>query len=281
MTLQREVLPCDLFDFAYIPAWFEQLFELSKLAAPEPWRYAKFEQDMNNTETPILERYINQVFRLQAVEWNETELHLADHVMYIRNEFSCFHTGLYTTDYQGIYMCFERNKKPDAIKKWFFKGFIPGGSEKLRYVQTLPKRPFFNFRQQMLYYEPDWEIRLNTEHILCDEQNAKRLPECLRDAWNLPLMLETAVELARRRARVDWSLAVPQVFQGKVQYLLPLYLTRMDQPDLALALSIMDGYYIGHTALTLPMAYQNARILGRPSVDWLASLVQTNKEKVG
>lgn len=31
-------------------------------------------------------------------------------------------------------------------------------------------------------------------------------------------MLETAVELARRRARVDWSLAVPQVFQGKVQY---------------------------------------------------------------
>ncbi|MDD5897896.1 MAG: hypothetical protein PUD63_06165 [Clostridia bacterium] len=38
---------------------------------------------------------------------------------------------------------------------------------------------------------------------------------------------------------------------------------------------------MGHTALTLPMAYQNARILGRPSVDWLASLVQTNKEKVG
>ena len=56
----------------------------------------------------------------------------------------------------------------------------------------------------MMYYEPDWEIRINTEHILSDEQNVQRLPEYIRNAWNLPLMLETAVELARRRAKVDW-----------------------------------------------------------------------------
>ena len=29
------MMPADLFAFAYIPAWFEQLYELSQMAAPE------------------------------------------------------------------------------------------------------------------------------------------------------------------------------------------------------------------------------------------------------
>lgn len=37
----------------------------------------------------------------------------------------------------------------------------------------------------------------------------------------------------------DWSLAVPQIFQSRVQYLLPIHLTNMERPDLAMALSIM------------------------------------------
>lgn len=31
----------DLFDFAYVPDWYGQLDELSKLALPEPWRFKK------------------------------------------------------------------------------------------------------------------------------------------------------------------------------------------------------------------------------------------------
>lgn len=30
------MIPTDLFSYAYIPAWYEQLYELSQLAAPEP-----------------------------------------------------------------------------------------------------------------------------------------------------------------------------------------------------------------------------------------------------
>ena len=48
----------------------------------------------------------------------------------------------------------------------------------------------------------------------------------------------------------------------------------MERPDLAMALSIMEGYYIGHTCLTLEMAYQNARLLARPTARWLAELVE-------
>ena len=33
------MIPADLFQFAYIPSWYEQLYELSQLAAPEPWRF--------------------------------------------------------------------------------------------------------------------------------------------------------------------------------------------------------------------------------------------------
>lgn len=62
------------------------------------------------------------------------------------------------------------------------------------------------------------------------------------------------------------------MFQGRVQYLLPIHLTNMERPDLAMALSIMDGYYIGHTCLTLEMAYQNARLLPDHGW-WLTQLV--------
>lgn len=138
----------------------------------------------------------------------------------------------------------------------------------------LPSRPTYAIRQWMTYYNPEWEIRVNASHILEDEENVSRLPESIRSTWNLPLLLETAVELARRKAMTDLNLAVPQIFQGRVQYLLPIHLTNMERPDLAMALSIMEGYYIGHTCLTLEMAYQNARLLARPTAGWLAELVE-------
>ena len=268
------MLTTDLFDFAYIPAWYEQLYELSQLAVPEPWRFRQPTYETQNNQTPILERYINQIFRKQAVEYNYAIEQQAEGIFYLRNEFSCFHTGLYTKNLKGIYMCFDRNKRLDTLRQWYFKGFVTDDSPWLKYVQPLPLRPAFPTRQWMAYYEPEWEIRVNTDHILGDGDNVARLPESIRDAWNLPLLLETAVELARRKALTDWSLAVPQMFQGRVQYLLPIHLTNMERPDLAMALSIMEGYYIGHTCLTLEMAYQNARMLARPTSDWLTQLVE-------
>lgn len=275
------MLTTDLFQFAYIPAWFEQLYDLSKLAAPEPWRYANPEYETQNTDTPILERYINQIFRNQAVEYNYAPESMANNFFYVQNEIACFHTGLYTQNFKSIYMCFDRNKRLDTLKQWYFKGFTTEGSPWLKYVQPLPMRPTLAMRQWMTYYDPEWEIRVNSDHILGDVENVARLPESIRGGWNLPLLLETAVELARRKARIDWNLAVPQLFQGRVQYLLPIHLTNMERPDLAIALSIMEGYYIGHTCLTLEMAYQNARLLARPTAGWLADLVAPATDVVG
>ena len=67
---------------------------------------------------------------------------------------------------------------------------------------------------------------------------------------------------------------VAQGYQGRVQYLLPICLTDMEVPDLAMTLTIMDGYYLGNTCLTLEMAYLNARLLSRPVAHWLTDIVE-------
>ena len=106
-------------------------------------------------------------------------------------------------------MCFDRNKKRDTLLEWYFKGFVDESSPWLKYIQVLPSRPTFPMRQYASYFDPEWEIRINTEHILDDAENVQRLPEAIREAWNLPLLLETAVELARRKALVDHT--VPSI----------------------------------------------------------------------
>ena len=84
--------------------------------------------------------------------------------------------------------------------EWYFRGFADELSPQLRYITPLPKKPSYYMTQYGVNYNPEWLIRVNVDHILGDEENPSRLPAALRDARNLPLLLETAVELARCRA---------------------------------------------------------------------------------
>ena len=274
------LIQTDLFSFAFIPHWLEQLEVLAALALPEPWRFLNPKYQSKNTDTPILERYLNYVFKKQAVDYvNASSVQEADSIFYIRNEFACFHTGLYTKNLKGIYMCFERNKRKDSLLDWYFRGWADENSHLLRFVEPLPERPCFTEWEYGRNYCPEWEIRVNVNHMLGDPENLARLPENMRSAWNLPLLLETAVELGRRLAVISPSMVVPQGYQGRIQYLLPMHLTNMKHPDLAMALSIMDGDYIGHTCLTLEMSYLNARLLARPTARWLTELVSNSSKE--
>lgn len=265
----------DLFDFAYIPNWHEQLNELAALALPEPWRFKNPSYQGKNLEHPILERYIQSVFRKQVIDYNsEPDPDYKPRYLYIVNEYACFHTGLYTKRYKPIYGCFSRNKRQDSMLNWYLRGFADEVSPWLRYLSPLPDKPLYYMPQLGINYFPDWPIRVNVDHILCDPANVERLPQEIRTARNLPLLLETAVELARRRAEVTPGLIAAQVYQQRVQYLLPLCLLDMERPDIAMTLTVMDGYYLGITCLTLEMAYQNARLLARPTASWLVELVE-------
>ena len=240
---RKQMIAPDLFEFAYVPDWYGHLAELERLALPESWRFRKPSRETKNTETPILERYIHTIFRKQVIDFNsESDPRKADSIFHLENECVCFHTGLYTPQYKGIYGYFERNNFSDSLRDWYFRGFCDELSPKLRYIEPLPQKPVYHMAQSGINFNPEWPIRVNVNHILGDEENLE--------------------------------LVVPQGYQGRVQYLLPVYLTNMQKPDLAMTLTVMDGYYLGNTCLTLEMAYLNARVVARPMAPWLTELVK-------
>ena len=188
------MIETDLFEFAYVPDWYGQLEQLAEMALPEAWRFRKPQTECKNTDTPILERYLHMMFRKMSIDYNTGETAY----FHVENNCACFHTGLYTRQYQAIYACFERNKKKDTTLKWYFTGFCDAVSSKLRYVEPLPKKPYFPMMQNGVNFNPEWPIRVNAEHILSDPENRERLPKKLLRFKNLPLLLETAVELGRK-----------------------------------------------------------------------------------
>lgn len=275
MEGNKIMLITDLFNFAYVPDWYGQLEELKDMALPESWQFKKNVYDTKNTDTPILERYIHIVFRKQSIDYNTAEnQEMASTYFHIENECACFHTGLYTKQYKGIYAYFSRNKKQESMREWYLQGFCDELSPKLKYIEPLPKKPNYQMFRLGVNFNPEWSIRVNVEHILGDAENLERIPLKIRKAKNLPLLLETGVELARRKAIIEPGIIVPQGYQGKIQFLMPIYLTNMKKPDLAMTLSVMDGYYVGNTCLTLEMAYLNARTFSKPVAPWLTDLVK-------
>ena len=113
------MIETDLFEFAYVPDWYGQLEQLAEMALPEAWRFRKPQTECKNTDTPILERYLHMIFRKLSIDYNTGETEY----FHVENNCACFHTGLYTRQYQAIYACFERNKKKDTTLKWYFTGF--------------------------------------------------------------------------------------------------------------------------------------------------------------
>lgn len=264
----------DLFNFAYIPNWYEQLDALAALALPESWRFKKPLPAIKNITTPILERYIQTIFKKVVIDYSsEPDPGIKNLIFYLSNKEACFNIGLLTRQYKPIYGYFIRNKREASMQDWYFQGFCDDAHENLKRIEPLPVKLNYQMPRYGLTYSPDWYIRVNVAHILSDPANLERIPKGLREMKNLPLLLETAVELARRKSAIDPNVIVPQGYQQRVQYLLPVCLTDMEHPDLAMALSVMDGYYLGSACLTLETAYLNARLVARPSASWLLDLL--------
>lgn len=113
---RKQMIAPDLFEFAYVPDWYGHLAELERLALPESWKFRKPSREAKNADTPILERYIHTIFRKQVIDFNsESDPRKADSIFHLENECVCFHTGLYTPQYKGIYGYFERNNFSDSL----------------------------------------------------------------------------------------------------------------------------------------------------------------------
>ncbi len=81
-----------------------------------------------------------------------------------------------------------------------------------------------------------------------------------------------AVAIALKRVRWNYKTAIPMYYPVRniMSLLLPLSLVDDDQADVALVVERLEnGNYLGHTILTLQMAYNNARLVCRLESDWL------------
>ena len=252
-----------IYNFAFLPDYQSQIQSLVALARQERWDYLSDKQDYPHQ---ILRNYINHTF-MRLVELSKK--HPDSNYIYESSDYYCFDTGLFTKNFEPIYALFIPNGRKYK-RAWKLKGFYKKSAFELRQIGDLPIRASYFDNFEDLIYDTRLDLRVNIDHILDDEENKLRIPEQYREAENLPMMfMGLALEYAKIRIKENYKAAVPQYFNGKIQFLIPISLGDPSIVDLSLAVGKEGGIYTGHTCLTLDMAYNNARLIAKPETDWL------------
>lgn len=251
------------FDFSFRPNYQQKIEDLVMLARNERWDYTK---DPQNVPHQILVNYINHTF-MRLRELNQQSPQAG--YIYETDDIYCFDTGLFTKNFEPIYALLIPNS-PERKAKWTLKGFYKKSAYELRKIGSLPLRASYFDNFEDLVYDTRIDLRINIDHILEDERNKQRIPEVYRNLPNLPMLfIGSAIEYAKVRIKENYKAAVPQYFNGKIQFLIPISLGDPSVVDLSLAVGKEGGIYTGNTCLTLDMAYNNARLIAKPESDWL------------
>lgn len=256
-----------LFKFAFFPNHQENInFLAGVLAEPEMWDFS----DSHDKNNAILKNYIDYYFR-RIKEENK--------IQYTKdNHFCVFNTGLITSNQEDIFAYFEINKTPHRENKelspYFFKSFLKASDSLLleKFGERVPEPANFFEKPELLLLNPKYKIVPDIEHIITD--NKDRFPLHLQhvDDAEMRRQLKGSIEDVTKKVRTNYKIAIPQYYDGKIQLLLPLFLTSgSPNPDLALVVSKIpdQDIYSAKTCLTLKMAYTNARLIVKPQSDWL------------
>jgi len=250
------------------------LLMLAGLAQPEDWNYR---QATSEAAVPILRNYVVYTFR---------RAYYQDKVAFEKKDgapVSCFHTGLLTPHYEPIFGLFIEQARDDRSQPWFLKGFYRESDYQLMAFQKLPSRATFFDNPAQLLYNPEYEFRIQYEHIVND--HVDRFPAHLRnDEARRTELVRQAVQHAKFRVGQNYKTAIPQFYwgsrdpteAGRLQLLLPLCLEDVGRADLALSVDLLGEVYRAATVLTLDMAYNNARLIARPDREWLEPVAPAN-----
>lgn len=257
-----EPLPDNFKDFAFCHD--QKIVDLTQLVSSvdEYW----------GEDNRFLLSYLRATYLRASQLWNRTDdgAHCSEGLSFSDGK-ALLNTGLFTESFEAVYLLFEPNQKQDAPQPWFLKGCFKESDRALDVFPSLPGRVHYGDEPADLVFDYRLEIRLNYDHILRDEENVKRLPMGLRGEESFALLrssFEGAVEVARRRAAANYTVAVPQFYNGRLQLLLPLCLMGRE-PDLALAIERVNGHYAARTCLDMEMAYCNARVICKPEASWI------------
>lgn len=242
-----------LFEFAFCHEYERKIQSLSGIC-PEKWSFG------GNSDNVILKNYIEHTFLKLAEEDN----------ICIRESCALFNTGLYTIYYEPIYTYFTLNRIAER-QKWYLDGFYTSYQLGMMGIVDLPKRANYFQKPSELVFDTNCDIFPQYPHIFGDPENFLRIPEAIRESPNKTLLFDGAIKRAKHMIDANYKTAVPQYYRGRIQLLIPICLVSENVPDLALVVSKNDAgnQYLGHTCLTLDMAYNNARLIARPDSAWL------------
>ena len=265
---------------------------LKNMALSERWTYSVEDEDYPN---PILAKYL---------KWTFVKLKRENKILY-SNDYAAFNTGLVDKFYKPIYAVFDKNKFNK--QPWHFIDFCVAGSSTVAArkltdnFSRLPERASYIQNYDDVIYDTSLPVDVNWEHIILE--NIDRMPaellrqvclgsfdvldpsqlnECdkphyyeeLRNVLEanpmrlsiISSMMSMAVETAKHRVEWNYKTAIP------VHLILPLALNINEPDEISIALVMTktpSGRYRAVTIFTLDMAYSNARLVTKPSSDWL------------
>lgn len=262
---------------------------LADRAIRENWGTSANQDDL---PYPILRSYIKHI--LKKIKTDEpTKL-----VKNKKEDMVLFNTNLFDDKFNEIYIV-------GAVDKEFIKNpYIVGDITDLQKVgftvekhhadRSVPlvEAPTFFEHIEDIVYQKNWPIKQGTEldHVIdrCKDRITTEVYKTLpKIAWSM--MLKTAINFAVKVAKSNYKFIVPQYRfideadpweKGKgnrPQLLMPIYLhcDISQKPDGVLVLDIdkIDkdhGAYYPKTILTIDQVYQNARLIAKPSEEWLS-----------
>jgi cold shock CspA family protein len=237
--------------------------ELAALAEPEPWDH----RPLRPPRFSILRSYVTHTFARLA---DEDKIAFGDPPDGPR---AGVNTGLVTPMREPILALFHVNRRTQETgTRWRLTGFFRVSDHPVvRSFQRLPQPARYYDTPAELIFDARLPLVVDFAHIVDDHMD--RLPAALRDdADGAMVRVQSACLLAQQEVVRDYRTAVPQFHRGQIQMLLPLRLQRRGLVDLALVTTRVGDQYRGDTVLPLEMAYNNARLLGRPNSEWLGPL---------
>lgn len=253
-----------LYSFAYCGTdhgFDTMLSYLAKIAEPEIW---SFKSDPAG-KLSILRYYIFHTF---------TQCHLQGKILYsLDRKWCCINTGLMTSNGKEILMLFNENQKSGENKaKWFLKGFKSCVErDYMDLFSGIPDLASYTDDFNDFYFNPDFKIEINTDHIL-DDNWGRISNEIGLDKSVVKVLLTGIVEITQKSVRRNMRLAVPQYYKDEIMYLLPLQIPVSDNKTVTMALAIektSTNQYRANTIFTREMAYEKARLLMKPESNWL------------
>ena len=255
----------------------EFLSSLADMATPEPW-----DTDPNSWTGgyDFLRSYVEHMFCKLRSEWADG----ADDKVLYNGDGSriLWNTNLFDRFGHDILICSEVSLKTDGKEFFTSHRIITKGIRELRDLgfsgyEKPAIASFFTDANDVVFH-PEWKIDIDVNfqklyHAV--EDNRSRYPKAFqgKNPDYVGRCLTNAISLSLVIARRDFRFIVPMysTTHRQLQFLMPLFLGGQikRKPDLAVILTAENGFYVPETIVDMKMAYQDARLITKPSESWL------------